>query len=101
MTGIYTVHDLKAIEILIDLLKQRVGASVSYANLARDLQKDIKTIQRWLVMLEDLYIIYRVTLYAKNIARSLLKEPNFYFYDHCHATNDGAKLENIVANALT
>jgi predicted AAA+ superfamily ATPase len=97
----YAVRDLRAIEHLTQLLKQRVGGSISYSNLARDLQKDVKTIQQWLLMLENLYIIYRVTPYSKSIARSLLKEPKFYFYDHNNAeNNDGAKLENIVANAL-
>lgn len=101
LIDLYTVHDLNAIENLILLLKSRVGSSVSYSNLARDLQKDVNTVKRWLLMLEDLYIIYRVTPYSKKISRSLLKEPKFYFYDHCYAENgDAAKLENIVANAL-
>ncbi len=96
-----TVQDINSIENLILLLKNRVGGSVSYSNLARDLQKDINTVKRWLILLENLYIIYRVTPYSKNIARSLLKEPKFYFYDHNYTENDdGAKLENIVANAL-
>ena len=101
LIDLFTVHDLKSIETLVLLLKNRVGGSVSYSNLARDLQKDVNTIKRWLDILEELYIIYRVTPYSKNIARSLLKEPKFYFYDHNQTTHDdGAKLENIVANAL-
>ena len=95
------VQDINAIENLILLLKNRVGGTISYSNLARDLEKDINTIKRWLLLLEDLYIIYRVTPYSNSIARSLLKEPKFYFYDHNYVENDdGAKLENIVANAL-
>ena len=83
------------------MLKKRVGATVSYSNLARNLQVSDSTVKRWLLILENLYIIYRVTPYSKNISRSLLKEPKFYFYDHNYAeSNDGAKLENIVANAL-
>lgn len=82
-------------------LKERVGGTVSYANLARDLEYDQTTIKRWLELLENLYIIFRVTPYSNNIARSLLKEPKFYFYDNTYAENgDSAKLENIVANAL-
>lgn len=101
LIDLYTVQDLKSIETLIILLKQRVGSPTSYSNLARDLQKDVSTIKRWIAMLEDLYIIYRVTPYSKNIARSLLKAPKFYFYDHNYAeSSNGAKLENIVANAL-
>ncbi|OGO91697.1 MAG: ATPase [Coxiella sp. RIFCSPHIGHO2_12_FULL_42_15] len=101
LIDLYTVQDLKTIETLILLLKERVGSSVSYSNLARDLQKDVSTIKRWLQILENLYVIYRVTPYSQKIARSLLKEPKFYFYDHNHAeNNEGAKLENLVANAL-
>lgn len=95
-----SVRDIKSIETLILLLKERIGSSISYANLARDLDCDASTVKRWLQLLENLYIIFRVTPYSKNIARSLLKEPKFYFYDHTYAENDGARLENLVACAL-
>ena len=96
-----TISDIKAIETLVELLKQRVGATVSYANLARDLERDPKTIKRWLELLENMYVIFRVIPYAKNITRGLLKEPKYYFYDHTYAENNpGAQLENLVACAL-
>ena len=101
LLDLYAISDIKAIEDLVLLLKDRVGSSVSYANLARDLQRDASTVKRWLTMLENLYIIFRVTPYNKKISRSLLKEPKFYFYDHAYAEkNPGAHLENIVACAL-
>lgn len=101
LIDLYAARDIKSIETLVALLKERVGSTVSYANLARDLERDAKTIKRWLELLENLYIIFRVTPYHKNIARSLLKEPKFYFYDHTYADeNDGARLENIVACSI-
>lgn len=101
LIDLYAIQDIKSIETLIILLKNRIGSTVSYSNLARDLQKDVNTIKRWLIILENLYIIYRVTPYSQKIARALLKEPKFYFYDHNYAdADDGAKLENMVANAL-
>ena len=101
LLDLYAISDIKAIEDLVLLLKDRVGSSVSYANLAGDLQRDASTVKRWLTMLENLYIIFRVTPYHKKISRSLLKEPKFYFYDHAYAEkNPGAHLENIVACAL-
>jgi uncharacterized protein len=100
LINIYTGRDIQAIETLIVLLKERVGSTISYANLARDLERDPNTVKRWLQLLEDLYLIFRVTPYHKNIARSLLKEPKFYFYDHAILEDDGAHLENIVAAAL-
>lgn len=100
LIDISSVKDIQAIETLVELLKDRVGSTVSYANLARDLEYDQTTIKRWLQLLENLYVIFRVTPYSKNIARSLLKEPKYYFYDPTYAESEGARLENIVACAL-
>jgi predicted AAA+ superfamily ATPase len=101
LIDLYTGRDIKAIETLVLLLKNRVGSTISYANLARDLERDSNTIKRWLQLLEDLYIIFKVSPYHKNIVRSILKEPKYYFYDHTYAEeNHGARLENLVACAL-
>jgi len=95
------VRDIQSIETLIELLRSRVGSPISSNSLARDLQKSPNTIQSWLKLLEDLYVIFRVTPYHKNIARSILKEPKFYFYDNGMVMgDDGIKLENLVACAL-
>jgi predicted AAA+ superfamily ATPase len=95
------VRDIQSIETLIELLRSRVGSLVSSNSLARDLQKSPNTVQNWLKLLEDLYVIFRVTPYHKNIARGILKEPKFYFYDNGMVIgNDGIKLENLVACAL-
>lgn len=95
-----SVRDIEAVQTLVLLLSKRAGSTVSYANLARDLDRDPNTIKRWLQLLENLYIIHRVTPYSPNVARSLKKEPKFYFYDNAIVKDDGARLENIVANAL-
>lgn len=101
LVDLYTVRDIQAIETLVLLLKKRVGNCVSYANLARDLEQDPNTIKRWLQLLEELYVIFRVTPYHKKVARSLLKEPKYYFYDIAQVEGDaGARLENLVACAL-
>lgn len=97
----HTTQNIKAIETLVTLLKQRVGSTVSYANLARALETDIHTIKRWLEWLENLYVIFKVTPYHHNIERSLLKEPKYYFYDTAQVQGtDGDKLENLIACAL-
>ncbi len=95
-----SVRDIESVQTLVLLLSQRTGSTVSFANLGRDLDRDPNTIKRWLQLLENLYIIHRVTPYSRNITRSLKKEPKFYFYDHALVANEGARLENIVANAL-
>ncbi len=95
------VREIKSIEILIDLLRERIGSSTSYSSLAEDLQVSIPTVKHWLEILENLYVIFAVRPYHKNIARSILKEPKYYFYDAGAVEGDlGAKLENVVALAL-
>ena len=95
------VRDLQSIETLIELLRSRVGSPVSVNSLARDLQKTRNTVQHWLDLLEDLYVVFRVFPYHRNVARALLKGPKFYFYDNAMVQGDsGVRLENLVACAL-
>ncbi len=94
------VRDIQTMETLVALLRERVGSPISVLSLARDLQKDPNTIRRWLELLESLYVLFKVTPYHRNVARSLLKEPKYYFYDFCQVSDDPAKFENIIAAAL-
>jgi predicted AAA+ superfamily ATPase len=95
------VRDIKSIEVMIDLLKKRVGSTISYASLTEDLQVSSHTVKKWLQILENLYVIFPVRTYHKNMARSILKDTKYYFYDTgVIIDNKGARLENTVANAL-
>jgi uncharacterized protein len=95
------VQQIISIETLIQLLKKKVGNPISYSSLAEDLQCSDKTIKRWLAILETLYVIFKVPPYHRNIARSILKAPKYYFYDTGQVDDKpGTKLENLVACAL-
>jgi hypothetical protein len=98
------VRDVRSVEILVDLLRARVGHTVSFSSLARDLQTSVHTVKHWLQILENLYVIFPVRPYHRNIARSLLKEAKYYLYDTgavAEAGADaGAVFENAVACAL-
>lgn len=96
-----SVHNITSVETLIELLKSRVGSPISYSSLARDLDCAPKTVKRWLNILENLYIIFSVRPYHKNIGRAIMKEPKYYFYDLGQIKADESiKLENLVACAL-
>jgi uncharacterized protein len=95
------IRNVKSVEILVDLLRARVGSTVSYTSLASDLQVSVHTVKHWLQILENLYVIFPVRPFHKNIARSLLKDSKYYFYDTGAVAGDlGARLENAVACAL-
>lgn len=96
-----SIRNIQSIETLIELLRTQVGSPVSTLKLARILGHDSKTIKRWLAILENLYIIFPVRPYHKNIARAILKEPKYYFYDTAQVKGDDSiKLENITACSL-
>ena len=95
------VQQIISIETLIQLLKKKVGSPISYSSLAEDLQCSDKTIKRWLTILERLYVVFRVLPFHRNISRSILKAPKYYFYDTGQVPNEpGMRLENLVACAL-
>lgn len=95
------IRDVRSIDILIDLLRARVQSPTSYVSLARELQVSPHTIRSWLAVLESLCLVFPVRPYSSGIARSLRKEPKYYFYDSGSAEGGlGARLENTVAAAL-
>lgn len=95
------IGNIKALRLIVDLLHRRVGSPVSYQSLAEDVNISPMTVKKYIDVLEALYIVFRITPYSKNIARSLLKEPKIYFFDTgLVSASQGAALENAVAVSL-
>lgn len=94
-------YNVKAMQLVFNLLRSRVGSPISYQSLAEDVATSPTTIKKYIQILEALFVVFKVTPYSKNIARSLLKEPKIYFFDTGLVQGDeGAKLENLVAVSL-
>ncbi len=101
LLDIAAVRNIRSMETLVELLRNSVGSTISYESLSRDLQVSPHTVKLWIGMLESLYILFVVTPYHRNIARSLIKQPKIYFYDTALVKDDeGARFENAVACAL-
>ena len=95
------VRDIQALLLLVSLLRERVGSPISYASLARDIEVSPHTVKRWITTLENMYLLFRITPYHRNIARAVLKEPKVYFYDTGYVEgNDGQRFENQIAVSL-
>ena len=76
------IQNLRAIQLVFELLREKVGSPISYKSIAEDVAVSPHTVKKYIDILEALYIVFRVTPYSKNIARSLLKEPKIYFFDN-------------------
>lgn len=96
-----SIRNIKALQLVFRLLRQRVGSTISYQSLAEDIGVSPNTVRDYIQLLEAIYIIFRITPYSKNISRSLLKEPKIYFFDTGLVEGDsGARFENLVAVSL-
>jgi hypothetical protein len=95
------VHEVRTLQLLLQMLRERVGSPVKLSSLAQALQISPTTAARYVEILEALYIVFRVTPWHRDVARSLLKEPKIYFLDNGLVQGDaGARLENAVAAML-
>ena len=93
--------DFKSLKLCLELLRSRVGSPVSYASIAGDVGISPNTVKKYVRIFEELYIVFRVSPFTRNIARSILKEPKIYFFDTALVEGDeGVKFENLVALSL-
>lgn len=94
------VREISLVEHLVDLLPQRVGAPLSITNLRQDLDVDHKTVERWLQILENLYVCFRAAPFGAPRIRALKKERKLYLWDWSAVPDSGPRFENLVASQL-
>ncbi|MFA4864783.1 MAG: ATP-binding protein, partial [Bacteroidales bacterium] len=81
---IFTFQQLKKPEIILDLLKLlafQVSSEVSFTELAGKLQVDQTVIQRYIKLLEDNFILFRLQALRKNLRTEVGKTRKIYFWD--------------------
>ena len=95
------ISQLRAMNLLVELLRQRVASPLSYQGLSEDLGIAPNTVKHYLDILEALYIVFRVYPHHRSIARALVQQPKVYFFDTGLVQGDSGKvLENLVALSL-
>lgn len=95
------VHEIHGMRLFVDLMRDRVGTPLSLASMARDLALSPTTLRRYLDILQALHIVFTVTPWHRNVARSVLQSPKVYFYDNALVRGDeGLRFENAVAAML-
>ncbi len=75
---------LKKPDVLLELLKLlafQISNEVSYTELARKLRVDQTVVQRYIQLLEDSFIIFRLKALKKNLRNEIGKSRKIYFWD--------------------
>lgn len=94
------VKEVSQLDLLVHLLPARVGSILSLSNLKQDLQVAFETVERWILILENIYYCYRVSPFGLPLLRTAKKEKKLYLWDWSQCENPAAKFENLVASHL-
>lgn len=82
---ILSLAQIKGSKILLDLLKLlsfQVGSEVSLNELAINLAIDVKTVGRYLDLLEKSFIIHHLTAFSRNLRSEITSKSKYYFLDN-------------------
>jgi len=75
------IHNTKLILDLLKLIAFQIGNEVSLTELGRSLGIDRKTVQRYLTLFEQSFILYNVRGYSRNLRKEVIKKSKYYFLD--------------------
>jgi predicted AAA+ superfamily ATPase len=91
LVGSYLYRDILELEgvrradKIVDLLRLlafQIGQEVSIAELATSLALNRLTVERYLDLLEKVFVIFKVNGFSRNLRKEVTKNSRFYFYDN-------------------
>ena len=94
------VREVSLIELLLEHLPRCVGSPLSIKSLSELLQVNHESVNRWISILERLYVCFRISPYGSAKIRAVKKEQKLYFWDWSRVPEGGFRIENLVASHL-
>lgn len=91
LVGSYLYRDIlemqgvRRSEKIVDLLRLlafQIGQEVSLSELATNLAINRKTIERYLDLLEKVFVIFRAGGFSRNLRKEITKNSRYYFFDN-------------------
>ncbi|MCL2805219.1 MAG: ATP-binding protein [Treponema sp.] len=75
------IHDLDKFKRFLSIVAAYTGNPVNLTKLGSDTGIDARTVNSWLSILEESYILFHLPPYYSNIGKRHVKAPKLYFYD--------------------
>lgn len=97
LADLENVKDLSLIEQMALRLPELVGSPLSINGLREDLNVSHPAASRWVQILENLYMIFRIYPFGAPKIRAVKKEAKHYHLDWTVINDPGARFENLVA----
>ncbi len=82
IVDLHLIENKKVAGDMLKLLAFQVGNMVNYAEIASKLSVDVRTIQKYIEIFEQSYILFRVYPLMGNKRQEIIKRPKIYFYDN-------------------
>lgn len=91
LVGSYLYKDLLAfndvrkpsqLEKLVEALALQVGREVSYTELGQIIRADNQTVERYIDLLEQSFVLFRLRAFSGNLRNEIKKGRKIYFYDN-------------------
>ena len=67
---------------LLQALSFQVGSQVSYNELGQTCGLDSKTVEKYILLLEQAFVIFRLNSFSRNLRNELKASKKIYFYDN-------------------
>ncbi|MGC2594999.1 MAG: AAA family ATPase [Rhabdochlamydiaceae bacterium] len=77
----HIIRKLQPFRRFLEVATQCNGKIINYANIARDVGVDDKTIKEYFLILEDTMIGFFLESYHNSFRKRLVEKPKFYFFD--------------------
>jgi len=85
------VREISLIELLMEELPDRIGSPLSVRNLRDTLQVAHDTVERWLAILERVYLCFRIPPFGAPRIRAVKKEQKLYLTDRSRVSSPGER----------
>jgi predicted AAA+ superfamily ATPase len=85
LKDVFSLDKIKGSKQLFDLLKLiafQVGSEVSLSELATQVRLDVKTVGRYLDILEKAFVLKRIGGFNRNLRKEVSGKAKYYFYDN-------------------
>lgn len=91
IVGAYLLKDILAVDglrnsgkmrELLRLVAFQLGSEVSYDALGKQLGMSKATVEKYLDLLEKVFVVYRLGAYSRNLRKEVTKAGKWYFYDN-------------------
>ncbi|MCP4655531.1 MAG: ATP-binding protein [bacterium] len=100
LMGLDEIRDFDNLERLIVHLPELVGSRISFTALGDQLKLSHLTVGRWLRVLEEFFVVFRLSPYVNPELRTLTKSRRYYHFDWTLVADRAARFENLVASHL-